>query len=96
MVENMVGKGENAGLQDKVYIFGRIFVKLTQLVYLINSFNPIEFEKKSENQYGKSSHFKLKFCISCLRDKVYIFYWIFVKLTQFVYLINSLNPIDFQ
>ena len=33
---------------------------------------------------------------SYLRDKVYIFGWIFVKLTQFDYLINSFNPIDFQ
>ena len=33
---------------------------------------------------------------SCLQDKVYIFAWIFMKLTQFAYLINSLNSIDFQ
>ena len=32
----------------------------------------------------------------CLHDKVYIFGWIFVELTQFVYLINSFNPIGFQ
>ena len=32
-------------LHDKVYIFGRIFVKLSQFFYLINSSNPIDFEK---------------------------------------------------
>ena len=53
-------------------------------------------KKKSDNQYGKSRHFKLKTCISCLCDKVYIFGRIFVKLTQFVYLINSFNPIDLK
>ena len=50
----------------------------------------------SDNQYAKSGHFTLKICISCLRNKVYIFGWIFVKLTQFVYLINSSNPIEFD
>ena len=131
----------------KVNIFGPIFVKLTQFVHLIDSFNPIDFQKyltvsmgkgailswkfaflvyviksaflvgfawnlhslsmlsiastililkKWENQYGKSRHFKLKNCNSCLRNKVYIFGRIFVKLIQFVYLINSLNPIDLK
>ena len=81
-------------LSDKVYIFGWIFMKLTQFVHLINSFNPIDFQK-IENQFWKSSHFKLKICISCLRNKVYIFGQIFVKLTQFVHHINSFKPIDF-
>ena len=49
-----------------------------------------------DNQYGKSSHFNLKICNSCLRNKVHIFDEIFMKLTQFVYLINSFNRIDFQ
>ena len=35
-------------LRDKVYIFGQIFVKLSQFVHLINSFNPIDFEKKNQ------------------------------------------------
>ena len=77
-------------------MFSQILVKLTQFVCRINSFNHTDFEKKSENQYERSSHFNLKFCISCLSDKVYVCGRIFVKLTQFVYLINSLNPIDFH
>ena len=71
-------------------------MKLAEFVYLINSFNPIDFEKKSNEQYRKSSHFKLKTFISCLRNKVFIFVQISVKLTQFVYLIDSFNPIDFE
>ena len=35
-------------------------------------------------------------CISCLRDTVCICGQIFVKLAQFVYSINSLNPIGFE
>ena len=71
-------------------------MKLTQFVHLINSFNPIDLKKKSDNQYGKSSHFKLNICNSCLCDKVHIFGQIFAKLTQDVYLINRFNPSDFQ
>ena len=50
--------------------------------------------KKSDDQYGKSRHFKLKICISCLRDKVYIFSLILVKLARFLHLINGFNPVD--
>ena len=32
----------------------------------------------------------------CVRNEVYILVWIFMKLTQFVHLINSFNPIDFE
>ena len=53
------------------------------------------FSKKSDNQYGKSSHFDLKNCISCLGDKVYIFGRIFMKFTQVLYE-NSFNPTDFS
>ena len=83
-------------LHDKVYIFGQIFMKLTQFDYLIKISTLLILKKKLENQHGKSSHFKLKICISCLHDKVYIFGRIFMKLTQFVYLIKSFNPIDFE
>ena len=44
-----------------------------------------------DNQCRKSTHFKLKICISCLHVLVYIFGRIFVKLTQFVHLINSFD-----
>ena len=82
-------------LRDKVYIFGRSFVKLTQFVYIINSLNPIDFEK-SDNQQGKSSHFKSIICISCLCYKVCFCFQNFGKLAQFIYIINVLNPIDFE
>ena len=71
-------------------------------IYLINSFNPIDFGKKEKTKkktgqsVRESSHFKLKICISCLCDTVCICGQIFVKLEQFVYIINSLNPIDFE
>ena len=35
--------------REKVYFLYLIFLKLKQLVYLINSFNPIDFEKKKKN-----------------------------------------------
>ena len=38
----------------------------------------------------------LKIFISCLRDTVCICGQIFMKLAQFVYIINSLNPFDFE
>ena len=59
----------------------------------IQKLQPNWFSKKSDNQCGKSGHFKLKICISCLCDKVYIFDQIFMKLTQFVHLINSFKEI---
>ena len=37
-------------LRDKAYIFVRIFMKLSQFAHLINSFNPIDFQKKSDNK----------------------------------------------
>ena len=39
-------------LRDKVYIFGRIFVKI-HIVHLINSYNPIDFEKNLTISKGK-------------------------------------------
>ena len=82
-------------LCDKVCICCQIFVKLAQIVYLINSFNPLDFEKNPTNNMGKS-HFRLKISISCLSDNVCICCYIFLTLTQFVYLINSFNPIDLE
>ena len=34
----------------KVYISGGIFVKLAQFAHLINSFNPVDFEKKKKKK----------------------------------------------
>ena len=65
-------------------------MKLAQFVYLIHSFKPIDFEKKSNKQYGKSSHFKLKISNTCLRDKMCICNQIFVKLAQFISSISSI------
>ena len=76
--------------------FSWIFMKLTQFVHLINSFNPIDFEKYWTISTGKVAILSWKICISCLRDTVCICGQIFVKLAQFVYIINSLNPIDFE
>ena len=52
--------------------------------------------KKMVNRYKKSTHFTLK-------DLHFLFTWyslhhgqIFMKLTQFIYIINSLNPIKFM
>ena len=66
----------NFCLRDKENIFGRILVKLTQVVHLINSFNPIDFQKRKKigQSVWESSHFKLNICNSCLRDKVHIFW----------------------
>ena len=83
-------------LRSKVYSFGKIFVKLKQFVHFIKSFNPTDFGKKIGQSEGKSSHFKLKICISCLCNTACICCQIFVKLGQFACIINSLNPIDFQ
>ena len=71
-------------------------MKLTQFVYPINSFNPIDFQKNQTIRMGRVAIFKLKICISCLRDKVYIFGRIFMNITQLVNLINSFNTIDFE
>ena len=49
---------------------------------------PFWFSIKSDNQYWKNSHFKLKICICCLHDIVYNFVRIFVKLAQFVNLLS--------
>ena len=38
----------------KVYISGGIFVKLAQFAHLINSFNPVDFEKKKKKKIGQS------------------------------------------
>ena len=50
---------------DEVGIFRWIFMKLAQLLCLISSWNPIDFEQKFDGQYGKSSNSKLKIFISC-------------------------------
>ena len=47
-----VGPSWSSCLHDKVYIFGRIFMKLTQFVSLINSLNPIDFEKKKKIRHS--------------------------------------------
>ena len=51
---------------------------------------------KSDNKYGKSSHFDIKISLSCLRNTVCICCQIFMKLTHFIYIINSLKPNDFK
>ena len=65
-------------------------MKLTQCVHFTKCFKRIDFDKNQTN------HFKLKICISCLRDKIRICCQIFGKLAQFIYIINGLNPIDFE
>ena len=63
----------------------------------MSSFNPIDFEKKIWTiNKEKSSHFKLKICISCLHNTICTCGKIFMKLTQYVYILNSLNSIDFE
>ena len=72
-------------------------MKLAQFVYIINSLNPVDFEKKKkkiEQSVRESSHFKLKICIPYLCNTVCIYGQIFMKLAQFIYIINSFKPID--
>ena len=45
---------------------------------------------------GKVSILNWKICICCLLDTVCIHVYIFMKLAQFVYIISSLNSIDFK
>ena len=49
-----------------------------------------------DTRLGKSSLFKLTICISCLHDTVCICGQIFMKFAQFIYIINGLNPINFE
>ena len=68
-------------------------MKLARFIYIINSFNLIDFK---QNLTISKGNFKFIICIFCLRDTVCIFCEIFVKLAQFIYVINGLNPIDFE
>ena len=83
-------------LEDKVYIFSWNFMKLRRFIHLINSSKPIDFEKNQTISMGKVAILSRKICISCLHDTVCICGQIFVKVAQFVYIINSLNPVDFE
>ena len=85
----------NSCLRDKVFICCQIFVKLAQFVYLINSFNAIVFEKNLTNSMGKVAISSLKFTFLAYAI-VFILGQISMKLAEFVYLINNLNPIDFE
>ena len=67
-------------------------MKLTQFVSLINSFNLIDHEKSRTIKKGKVAilSWKLAFLVYAI---VFNCGQIFLKLAQFLYFINSLNPI---
>ena len=56
----------------------------------------MDLEEKLDNQCVKSSHFKLKE-LHFLFTQYSLHLWSdFPEITQFVFIINSLNPIDFE
>ena len=82
-------------LSDKVYISSLILVKLTQFVH--QWLQPIWFwKKKWKISMGKLLILSWKICISCLLDRICIVGQIFMKFTQFFYIINSLNGMEFK
>ena len=81
----------------KIYIFGQILVKLTHFVHLNNSFRSIDFEENwtiSEEKVAFLS-WKWAFLVNAIQSALFCGK-IFVKLAQFVFIINSLKPIDFE
>ena len=67
-----------------------------QFVHLINSSNPIDFEKNRTIRKGKVAILIWKICISPYSIQSAFMVGFFVKLAQFVFIINSLNRIDFE
>ena len=70
-------------------------MKLAQFVYINDSLNPIDFEKNLTISKGKIAilHWKFAFLVYTI---VCICGQIFMKFAQFVFIINSLYPIDFE
>ena len=83
-------------LRDTVCICGQIFMKLAQVVYIINSLNPIDFEKKKKKiSKGKVAILSSKFAflVYAIQSAFVVrFSWNLHSLS----IINSLNPIDFE
>ena len=72
-----------------------LFLKLTQFVHLIIGFSPIDIDKNWRISMGKVAILSWKFAFLVYRIKsafVVRFSWNL----QFVFLINSLKPIDFE